>query len=76
VSVLKEGVGSVSVLSIDKSRRGTQVFCVARKLIVEYAGAIYHVMNRRDRRKVIFREGAERELFVETLGQACAKTGC
>ncbi len=48
---------------------------MARKLRVEYAGAIYHVMNRGDRRELIFREGADRELFLETLGQACAKTG-
>ncbi len=48
---------------------------MARKLRVEYAGAIYHVMNRGDRREMIFREDADRELFLETLGQACAKTG-
>jgi hypothetical protein len=35
---------------------------------VEYAGAIYHVMKRGDRREVIFREDADRELFLETLG--------
>ena len=48
---------------------------MARKLRIEYAGAIYHVMNRGDRRESIFREEADRELFLETLGQACAKTG-
>ena len=46
-----------------------------RKLRVEYAGAIYHVINRGDRREPIFLEDADYELFVETLGEACEKTG-
>jgi REP element-mobilizing transposase RayT len=46
-----------------------------RKLRVEYAGAIYHVMNRGDRREAIFLGDEDRELFLETLGQACGKTG-
>ena len=48
---------------------------MARKLRVEYPGAIYHVMNRGDRREAIFKNDADRLLFLETLGQACAKTG-
>ena len=48
---------------------------MARKLRVEYAGAIYHVMNRGDRRELIFLDEADRQRFVETLGEACAKTG-
>ncbi len=47
---------------------------VARKLRIEYAGAIYHVMNRGDRREPIFRDDGDRLLFLETLGQACGKT--
>ena len=46
-----------------------------RKLRVEYKGAIYHVMNRGDRREPIFLDDGDRRLFVETLGQACRKTG-
>jgi REP element-mobilizing transposase RayT len=42
---------------------------------VEYAGAIYHVMNRGDRREPIFKDDKDRERFLETLGEACAKTG-
>ena len=38
-------------------------------------GAIYHVMNRGDRREPIFVNDADRHLFLETLGQACGKTG-
>lgn len=48
---------------------------MARKLRVEYPGAIYHVMNRGDRRELIFMDDADRQRFVETLGEACAKTG-
>ena len=33
---------------------------MARKLRVEYAGAIYHVMNRGDRRERIFMDDADR----------------
>ena len=46
-----------------------------RKLRLEYEGAIYHVMNRGDRREDIFLDQRDRECFVETLGEVCAKTG-
>src|SRR5947207_384043 len=42
---------------------------MARKLRVEYEGAIYHVMNRGDRREPIFREDADRALFLERPSQ-------
>ena len=48
---------------------------MARKLRVELEGAIYHVMNRGDRGEDIFVGDADRHLFLELLGQACAKTG-
>ena len=48
---------------------------MARKLRVEYAGAIYHVMNRGDRREPIFKDDADRQCFLTTLGETCAKTG-
>ena len=41
---------------------------------MEYEGAIYHVLNRGDRREPIFRHDADRKRFLETLGEACAKT--
>ncbi len=47
---------------------------MARKLRVQYPGAIYHVMNRGDRREPIFLTDSDRELFLETLSQACEKT--
>ena len=48
---------------------------MARKLRIEYPGAIYHVMNRGDRREAIFRDEEDREQFLTTLGQGCLKTG-
>ena len=48
---------------------------MARKLRVEYEDAIYHVMNRGDRREAIFLDDEDRKRFLATLGEACAKTG-
>ena len=48
---------------------------MARKLRVEYACSIYHVMNRGDRREPIFMDDADRQRFVDTLGEVCTKTG-
>jgi len=47
---------------------------MARKVRVQYPGAIYHVMNRGDHQDAIFRSDQDRELFLKTLGEACAKT--
>ena len=47
---------------------------MARKLRVQYPGAVYHVMSRGDRREPIFNDDQDRLLFLETLGEACAKT--
>src|SRR5262245_46468489 len=48
---------------------------MARKLRVEYPGAIYHVMNRGYRREPIFKDDTDRQHFLETLGATCLKTG-
>src|SRR5258708_13987043 len=47
----------------------------ARKLRGEYPGAIYHGMNWGDRREAIFNDSADRQGFLDTLGEACLKTG-
>ncbi len=46
-----------------------------RQLRIEYPGAIYHVMNRGDRREDIFRDDLDRQRFLNTLADACGKTG-
>src|SRR5881409_3426270 len=45
-----------------------------RKLRIEYPGAIYHLMNRGDRREPIFKDDEDRKRFLETLAVACGKT--
>ena len=47
---------------------------MARKLRVEYAGAIYHVMNRGGLREPMFQDEADRRTFLTTLAQTCART--
>jgi hypothetical protein len=48
---------------------------MARKVRIQYPGAIYHVMNRGDRREAIFEDDEHRERLLQTLTQACQKTG-
>ena len=49
---------------------------MARKLRVEYPGAIYHVLSRGDHQEAVFTDNQDRRLFLETLGEVCAKTAC
>jgi REP element-mobilizing transposase RayT len=42
---------------------------------IEYAGAVYHIMNRGDHREPIFLDDIDRLMFLRTLGEACEKTG-
>jgi REP element-mobilizing transposase RayT len=48
---------------------------MARKLRIQYPGAIYHVMSRGDRREAIFEDDEDRERLLETLTEAYQKTG-
>src|SRR4051812_32227108 len=48
---------------------------MARKARVQFPGAVYHVLDRGDRRENIFRSDLDRELFLHTLGQVCEPTG-
>src|SRR5208283_3100038 len=45
-----------------------------RKLRTEYPGAIYHVLNRGDRREDIFKDDLDRKGFLSALEEACQKT--
>lgn len=42
---------------------------------IEYAGAIYHVMNRGNHLDPIFRDQADRVLFLKTLSDTCEASG-
>jgi REP element-mobilizing transposase RayT len=46
-----------------------------RPLRIEYEGAMCHVMSRGDRREDIYLDDRDRQDFLRTLGEACAKTG-
>lgn len=46
-----------------------------RKARVEFPGAVYHLLERGDRREAIVRDDADRVLFLQTLGQACERSG-
>ncbi len=42
---------------------------MARKARVEFAGAVYHVLDRGDRREAIFADEVDRQTFLRTLGE-------
>jgi hypothetical protein len=46
-----------------------------KQIGIEFPGAMYHVMARRDRREAIVRDDKDRRTFVRTLGQACERAG-
>ena len=46
-----------------------------RRMRVQYAGALYHVRNLGDRREGTFADDVDRQDFLQTLAEACQKTG-
>jgi hypothetical protein len=44
---------------------------MARKVRIQYPGAIYHVMSRGDQREAIFEYNEPREWLLQTLAEAC-----
>lgn len=46
-----------------------------RKPRIEFEGAIYHVMSRGNRRDDLFLDDRDRELFLDTLDEACTRCG-
>ena len=46
---------------------------MARPLRIEYAGALYHITSRGDRREDIYRNNGDREQWLETLSQVCER---
>lgn len=46
-----------------------------RKPRIEYAGAVYHVMNRGDRGGKIFKDKLDYDLFVKMSDEVCERTG-
>jgi len=48
---------------------------MARKLRVQFEGAIYHVTIRGVERRTIFNDNDDRERFLERLGEAVEDSG-
>ena len=48
---------------------------MARLIRIEYAGATYHVMGRGNQGKAIYADEEDRRRWLETVGEACEKTG-
>jgi len=48
---------------------------MARKLRIQYPGAIHHVMNRGDYGEEIFDDDPDRESFLRALEECCEKMG-
>ena len=48
---------------------------MARKARVEFAGAVYHELDRGERREPIFQDDTDRRRFLETLAEVCRRTG-
>jgi putative transposase len=48
---------------------------MARKTRIEFPGAIYHVLDRGDRREPIYGDDEDRGAFLTALGEACQRTG-
>jgi len=44
---------------------------MARPLRLEYAGALYHITSRGDRREPIYEDDADRKMFMSLLEQVC-----
>ena len=42
---------------------------------IELDGAVYHVMDRGNRREPIVFDDQDRQLFVQTFSEACSMTG-
>ena len=46
---------------------------MARPLRIEYAGAVYHVTSRGDRREAIYLDDLDREKWLEIFGLVCER---
>ena len=44
---------------------------MARPLRLEFAGALYHITSRGDRREAIYRAADDQEAWLEVLGNVC-----
>lgn len=71
----KRGQGTKT--GVDNLRQPGHPSPMPRQVRIQYEGAFYHVMARGNRRNRIFAspDGDDEELFLETLGDCCGRTG-
>ncbi len=74
VSRLQPKSGSNYKIVIDGIGAFKQSVGVPRAIRIQYAGAIYHMMSRGDRRENIYHDDVDRQDFVKTLAETCQKT--
>jgi REP element-mobilizing transposase RayT len=48
---------------------------MARKARIPFPGALYHVLDRGDRREAIFHDDEDRQIFLQTLQEVSRRTG-
>jgi putative transposase len=48
---------------------------MARQIRIEYDGAAYHIMARGNQGQAVFADALDRRVWLETLAEACEKTG-
>jgi REP element-mobilizing transposase RayT len=48
---------------------------MARKIRIEYAGAVYYMMARGNQGRDVYADDRDRKLGLETPAEACEKTG-
>ena len=48
---------------------------MARKLRIQYPGALYHVLSSGNQGNAVFADDADRQTWLDTLADACEKTG-
>ena len=46
---------------------------MSRPIRLEFAGALYHITSRGDRKEDIYESDADRQLFLDTLGDVCER---
>lgn len=54
-------------------RNPLYLFPMARPLRIEYAGALYHVTSRGDRREAIYRDDDDRLIWLDVFSQVCSR---
>jgi len=46
---------------------------MARPLRLEFAGALYHITSRGDRREAIYEDDEDREQFLDVFAEVCER---